>query len=57
MKIVKQENFLKIVGIVAILLLVLNLILFALRIINGLVFWAVIIVAALLAFKVLPKMK
>ena len=44
------------IGIVAILLVVLNLVLFALRIINGLVFWAVIIVIALFAFKFLPKL-
>ena len=53
----KRENFFKLIGISAVVLLVLNLILFALRIINGLVFWAVIIVGAVFAFKVLPKMK
>jgi len=52
----KKEKFLKVIGISAVILLVLNMILFALRIINGLVFWGVIIVGALFAFKVLPKL-
>ncbi len=52
-----NKRFLKIIGIGAILLLVANMILFALKIINGLVFWAVIIAGAVFAFKVLPKMK
>jgi len=52
-----KKEYLKIIGIGAILLLVLNMILFALRIINGLVFWGIIIVGALFAFKVLPKLK
>ncbi len=52
-----KETFLRIIGIVAILLLVLNMILFALRKISGLVFWGVIIVGAVLAFVVVPKMK
>ncbi|MBI2581618.1 hypothetical protein HYV87_00630 [Candidatus Woesearchaeota archaeon] len=52
-----RKRFLKIIGLIAVLVLVANMILFALRIINGLVFWAVIIVGAVFAFKVLPKMK
>ena len=57
MILVERKNLLKVIGIGAILLLVLNMILFALRIINGLVFWGIIIVGAVFAFKVLPKMK
>ena len=57
MILVERKNLLKLIGISAVVLLVLNMILFALRIINGLVFWAVIIVGATFAFKVLPKMK
>ncbi|MDO8510794.1 MAG: hypothetical protein Q7S55_01370 [Nanoarchaeota archaeon] len=53
----KKEHFLKVIGIGAILLLVLNMVLFALQLINGMIFWAVIIVSAVLAFKVLPKMR
>jgi len=52
-----NKDFLKIIGIGAVALLVLNMILFALGKISGLVFWAVIIVGAVFAFKVLPKMK
>lgn len=52
----KRENLLKLVGIGAILLLVLNLVLFALKVITGLFFWMVIIISAVFAFKILPKM-
>ncbi|MEK6809420.1 MAG: hypothetical protein AABY40_01995 [Nanoarchaeota archaeon] len=51
----EKANLLKLIGIGAVLILVLNMILFALRIISGLVFWGVIIVGAVFAFKVLPK--
>jgi len=54
---VERKNLLKVIGIGVVVLLVLNLILFALRMINGLVFWGVIIAGAVLAFKVVPKMK
>lgn len=57
MILVERKNLLKVIGIGAVVLLVLNMVLFALRIINGLVFWAVIIAGAVFAFKVLPKMK
>ncbi len=52
-----NQKFLKILGSVAILLLVVNMVLFALGKINGLLFWAIIIVGAVFAFKILPKMK
>ena len=39
------------------IVLILNLALFALRIIGVIVFWVIIIVGALFAYKVLPKMK
>jgi len=52
-----NKNILRIIGIGAILLLVLNMILFALGKINGLLFWAVIIVGAVFVFKILPKLK
>lgn len=44
----------KIVGIMAILLLVLNIFLFAFRVYNSTVFWIVIILGAIIAY-VLPK--
>mgnify|MGYP001570890048 CR=1 FL=1 len=53
----KKEHFLKVMGTGTILLLVLNMVLFALQLINWMIFWGVIIVGAVLAFKVLPKMK
>ena len=52
-----KETFLRILGIGGILLLVLNMILFALGKISGLVFWGIIIFGAVLAFVVVPKMK
>ncbi len=52
-----KEKSLKIIGISAVVVLVLNMILFALRLINGLVFWGIIIVGAVFAFKVLPKIQ
>ena len=52
-----KETFLRILGIGGILLLVLNMILFALGKINGLIFWGIIIFGAVLAFVVVPKMK
>ncbi len=55
--ILNRKNFLKVIGIVAILLLVANMILFALGKINGLVFWEIIIFGAVLAFMVVSKMK
>ena len=57
MILVEKANLLKLVGICAVSILVLNMILFALRIISGLVFWGVIIVGAMFAFLVLPKIK
>ena len=53
----KKGNFLKVIGIGAVSILLLNMLLFALGKINGLLFWAVIIIGAVFAFKVLPKMK
>lgn len=51
------KTILKVVGIISILIMVLNLVLFILGKINGLVFFGVIIIGALFAFVVLPKMK
>ena len=53
----ERKKFLKIIGISAVVLLVLNMIMFALRIISGLVFWGIIVAGALFAFKILPKLK
>ncbi len=48
---------LKIMGYFILIILVLNLLLFAFRIISGLVFWGVIVVGAALVYWVLPRMK
>jgi hypothetical protein len=52
-----SKNVLKVIGIVSILIMVLNLVLFILGKINGLVFWGVIVAGAVFAFIALPKMK
>jgi hypothetical protein len=39
------------------IVLIVNLALFALRIIGVVVFWSIIIIGALFAYKVLPRMK
>ena len=48
---------LQIFGIIFSLILIVNMILFALRRISGLVFWVVILVGAVVAYFVLPNMK
>ena len=49
-------NAKKIISILAIILLVLNLILYEFRIYSGWIFWAIIILCAILAF-IIPKLK
>ncbi len=53
----KRKELLKLIGVGVLIILLLNLLLFALRIITTLVFWAVIILAAVFAYQVLPKLK
>jgi len=48
---------LKILGIIIFIILILNLILFALRKINDLVFWIIIIAGAIFVYWILPKLK
>lgn len=45
------------ISLALIIILVANLILFAFRLYNGLVFWIVVILGALMAYLVLPRMK
>ncbi len=52
-----EEKTLKILGGVLVGVLVLNLVLFALRKISVLLFWIIIAVIAVLAWKVVPRMK
>ena len=47
----------KIVSFALIIVLILNISLFATKRINELLFWAVIIVIAVFAYKILPKIK
>lgn len=48
---------LKPISIILIIALVLNLILFAFRLINQLLFWVIIILIGVIAYKVMPKLK
>ena len=50
-------NALKILAIIMLVLVVLNLILFAMGIISPLTFWVIIIAIALIAFYIIPNMK
>ena len=52
-----KANTIRIVSIAIIAVILLNLVLFAFRKITTLVFWLVIVVAALLAYKVIPWLK
>jgi len=52
-----KENTLKIMGGILVAIVVANLVLFALRKISPLTFWIVIAMMALVAWKVVPKMK
>ena len=52
-----KDQILKLIGIVGVLFLMVNLVLFALRLISWILFWVIIILAAVLAYKVLPRMK
>ena len=52
-----KSDYLKVVGLLLILFLIVNLVLFALKIINEIFFWAVIIAGAVFAYKVLPRLK
>lgn len=52
-----QQQKLKAIGYVFLLILVLNLVLFALKLITTIVFWAIILVGALFVYKILPRLK
>ena len=53
----KKEDLLKTIGFGVLLILIINLVLFALRIISTIIFWIVIILAAIFVYKLLPKLK
>ncbi len=52
-----KDKYLKILVFLIVLFLVVNIFLFALNSISEVLFWAIIIVAAIFAYKVLPKLK
>ena len=52
-----NERAIKILGSVVMLIVVINLILFAFRVIDGTIFWAVIVFGAVFTYVVLPKLK
>lgn len=53
----EKEKILKLIGYGVLAILILNLVMFALKIITGIIFWVVIILAALFVYKLLPKIK
>ncbi|MEK6946212.1 MAG: hypothetical protein AABX32_01270 [Nanoarchaeota archaeon] len=54
---IKDKKLLRILVVVIIIFLVLNIAFLALRIINEFFFWIIITIAAVFAYKVLPKVK
>lgn len=52
-----NSNTLKFVGIVMFIILIANMILFAMRIISDVIFWGIIIFGAIFAYLVLPKLR
>lgn len=52
-----RVNYLKIIGIFLALLLILNITLLALNKISEMIFWIVVIIGAVFAYLILPKMK
>jgi len=53
----ERRQYSKSLSILFILFLVVNIILFALKKISELLFWAIIIISAIFAYKILPKIK
>lgn len=52
-----KNKYLKILVFLTILFLIVNIVLFVLKIIGVILFWAIIIVAAVFAYKILPKIR
>jgi hypothetical protein len=52
-----KEETIELIGIMFILLIVIDLVLFVMRKISTLVFWIVIIICAIVAYKVLPWLR
>ena len=56
-KCTKEMETVKLIGIFFVLLIIANLILFVFGKINGYIFWTVIIICGLVAYKVLPRLR
>jgi len=52
-----KDKYLQLLVLLIVLFLVINIVLLVLRIITEILFWAIIIVAAIFAYKILPKIK
>ena len=52
-----KEKIVKIIGIVVMLIVILNLVLFAFRVIDSTFFWVVIVLGAVFTYVVLPRLK
>ncbi|MDP3733862.1 MAG: hypothetical protein Q8R37_01410 [Nanoarchaeota archaeon] len=52
-----RKDLLTLIGLGFVLILVINLVLFALRIIKTVLFWVIIILAAVFVYKLLPLIK
>ena len=52
-----NQQKLKVIGFSVLIILVLNLVLFAMRLINVFIFWGVIILGALFVYKGLPALR
>ena len=52
----KQMNLAKMIGIVLVLIVVLNLVFYALRWISATLFWAMIVVMAVIAYVIIPRL-
>jgi len=53
----KTNNFTATISVILIVLLIINLVLFALNKMNHLSFWLIIIVVGLIAYKLMPRIK
>jgi hypothetical protein len=51
------DTRLKKIGYFVLAILILNMVFYAMQLINGIVFWGVILLGAIFVYKVLPKLK
>ena len=53
----KDKSILKIFVVVLVAILVINIVLLALRKLSEIIFWAIVIMAGIFAYKILPELK